>query len=81
MPYVKNGLSHHYHSGEPTFIYSGIRSKFLFLFHLSIKFLLASRIAPDGTPRVAASHLRLFCLPMSHTKDARFIWVNNSRLN
>ena len=36
----------------------------------------ANRIAPDGTPRFAASHLGLFCLPMSHKKDARLIWVN-----
>ena len=26
--------------------------------------------SPDGTPRSAASHLGLFCLPMSHKKDA-----------
>ena len=41
-----------------------------------MNFTLANRIAPDGTPRFAASHLGLFCLPMSHKKDARFIWVN-----
>ena len=41
-----------------------------------MKFMKANRIAPDGTPRFAASHLGLFCLPMSHKKDARFIWVN-----
>ena len=26
--------------------------------------------------RFAASHLGLFCLPMSHKKDVRLIWVN-----
>ena len=36
----------------------------------------ANRIALDGTPRFAASHLGLFCLPMSHKKDASLIWVN-----
>ena len=41
-------------------------------------FLSAKRIAPDGTPRFAASHLGLFCLPMSHKKDTRCIWVKNS---
>ena len=41
-----------------------------------MKFLLANRIAPDGTTRFAASHLGLFCLPMSHKKDARLIRVN-----
>ena len=35
-----------------------------------------NRIAPDGTPHFAASYLGLFCLPMSHKKDARLIWVN-----
>ena len=33
----------------------------------------ANGIAPDGKPRFAASHLGLFCLPMSHKKDARLI--------
>ena len=40
-----------------------------------MKFVSANRIAPDGTPRFAASHLGLFCLPMSHKKDARLIWA------
>ena len=41
-----------------------------------MKFMSANRIAPDGTPRFALSHLGLFCLPMSHKKDARLVWVN-----
>ena len=41
-----------------------------------MKFMSANRIAPDGTPCFAASHLGLFCLPMSHKNDARLIWVN-----
>ena len=36
-----------------------------------MKILEANRIAPDGTPRSAASHLGLFCLPMSNKRDAR----------
>ena len=70
-PYLTNGFSHHYHLGQSTLIIRGIRSDFEFLFHFSMKFLLANRIAPDGTPRSAASHLGLFCLPMSHKRDAR----------
>ena len=35
----------------------------------------ANRIAPDGTPHFAVSHLGLFCLPMSHKKNARLIQV------
>ena len=51
-------------------------SNFSFLFHFSMKILSANRIAPDGTPRFAASHLGLFCLPMFHKNDARLIRVN-----
>ena len=66
-PYLTNGLSHHYHLGESTFIFRGHRCNFKILFHFSMKFLLqANGIAPDGTPRSAASHLGLYCLPMSH---------------
>ena len=36
-----------------------------------MKFFQANRIAPDGTPHSAASHLGLCCLPMSHKRDAR----------
>ena len=38
-----------------------------------MKFLYANRIAPDGTPRSAASHLGIYCLPMSHRKDVGLI--------
>ena len=38
---------------------------FIFIFsHFSMKFQCANIIAPDGTPRYAASHLGLCCLPM-----------------
>ena len=42
-----------------------------------MKIKSVNRIAPDGMPRFAASHLGLFCLSMSHKKDARFIWVKH----
>ena len=74
-PLVPNGLSHHYHLDESTLNFRGIRSNFSFLFHISIKIKIANRKALDGTPRFAASHLGLFCLLMSHKKDARLIWV------
>ena len=35
---VTNGISHHYQLDESTFIFSGIRSDFSFLFHFSMKF-------------------------------------------
>ena len=73
-PYLMNGFSPHYQLDESTFIFRGVRSDFyFFLSHFSMKFLCANRIAPDGTPQNAASHLRLCCLPMSHKKDARLI--------
>ena len=75
---MTNGLSNCYHLDEPTLVFRGIKSDFEFLFHFSMKFLLANRIAPDGTPRYAVSHLGLYCLPMSHNKkDARLVWVNH----
>ena len=46
------------------------------IFHFSLNIMSANRIAPDGMPCFAVSHLGLFCLPMSHKKDARLIWVN-----
>ena len=70
-PYLTNGFSHHYHLGESTFIFRGVRGDFYFLFYFSMKFLCANRTAPDGTPHDAASHQGLFCLPMSHKKAAR----------
>ena len=74
-PLVTNELSHLYHLDESIFIFRSIGSNFSFLFHFSMKIKIANRIAPDGTLRFAASHLGLFCLPMSHKKDARLIWV------
>ena len=46
-----------------------------------MKFMLTNRIASDGTPRFAASHLGLFCLPMSHKKDARLVWVQTGMMH
>ena len=70
-PYLTNGFSHRYHLGESTVNLRGVRGEFDYLFHFSMKFLQANKIAPDGTLHSAASHLGLFCLPMSHKRDAR----------
>ena len=67
-PYLTNGFSHHYHLDESIFIFRGVTSDFYFLSHFTMKLFCANRIAPDGTPRSAASHLGLCCLPMSHKK-------------
>ena len=68
-PFMMNGIVHHYHLGESTFIIRGIGSNVIF----QLKFLYANSIAPDGTPNSAVSHLGLCCLPMSHKKDVRLI--------
>ena len=72
---MTNGHSYCYHLDEPVFIFRGIRSNVSFLFHFSMKIMSAKSIAQDGTWRLAASHLGLFCLPMSHKKDTRLIWI------
>ena len=76
-PLVTNGLSHHYHLDESTFILGEARVIFNFycIFRWNSGNLAANRIAPDGTPRSSASHLGLFCLLLSYKKDARLIWV------
>ena len=77
-----NGFSHLYTLDESIFILRGIKCIFSFLFNFSMKIVSAKRIAtPDGTPRFAVSHLGLFCLPMSHKKDDRLIWVKKDQIN
>ena len=39
--------------------------------------LYANSGDPERTPRSVASDLGLHCLPMSHRKDARHIWVKH----
>ena len=74
---MTNGFSHPYHLDESIVSFRGIRSNFSFLLHFSIEIMSANRIAPDGTPRFAASHLGLFCLPtcVPHKKGTRLIWL------
>ena len=64
-------LSHRYHLDQSISNFRGSRCSFSFLFHLSMKFLLANSIAPDEMPHFAVSYLGLYCLPMSKTWDAR----------
>ena len=72
---VTKELSHPYHLDESTFDLRGIRINFSFLFHFSMKIMSGNRIDPDVTLRFVVSHLGLFCLPLSHKKDARLVWV------
>ena len=78
-PYLMNGFSHHNQLDESTFIFRGIRSEFRFSYKFLMKILFANRIVTDGTPHSVALHLWLYCLPMSHKKDARLKLVNFSR--
>ena len=61
---MTNEISHHHFKGHWELC--------LYLFHFAMKFMQANRIAPDGTPHIAASHLGLFSLPiytyMTHKK-------------
>ena len=72
-----NGFSYQYHLEESTFNFRGIRSDFNFSFTCSMKFLRKQN-SPDVMPCSAASHLGLYCLPMSHKKDDRLIQLIGS---
>ena len=52
---------------ESTFIMS--------IFFFFISFFDEIHVNKLNIPRWDAAHLGLFCLPMSHKKDARLIWV------
>ena len=47
----------------------------IFHFYSNKKLLQANSGEPDQTPCSAASDLVLHCLPISHRKNARLIWV------
>ena len=51
---------------------------FKFSYNFFMKILLANRIAPDEMPHFAASHLGLYCLPMSNKKDVRLIRLKHT---
>ena len=55
-PLERNGHSFPYYLDESTFNFKGVKGNFCFLFNVSMIF--------------SASHLGLFCLHMSHKKDA-----------
>ena len=68
-----NGFTHRYQLGASTVIFRGVRKDFDFFSPFFMKFFKANRIALDGMPRSVASHLGLYCLPMSHKEDAWLI--------
>ena len=60
-------------------------SYFFIFIHILKELLFANGGEPDQTPRFAASDLVLYCLPMSHRKDARIaidmFWAMDSKNN
>ena len=63
-PNKLGGLSHPYQMGESIFIFRGIRSKNSVLFHFSMKFMKANRIAPDGMQLFLWRHIRVYSVCM-----------------
>ena len=61
--------------GQVHFCFKGCWVVFSFLFKFSEELLFASSREPDQTPCLAASDLVLHCLPITHKKNARLIWV------
>ena len=53
---------------------------FIFIQILIEHSALANSGDPDQTSLYVASDLGLYCLPMSHKKDARLIWVHSCPL-
>ena len=76
-PYLTNGFSHHYQLGGSTFIFRGIRSELYFLSHLTMKFLCANRIAPDGTPQNVTSGAMLFACQTKRTPGLNELKIFN----
>ena len=65
---MTNGISHPYHLDPSIFIFRGVRSSFSFFISFSDEIHLSKQNIPRWK-RFTASHLGLFCLPMSHKKE------------
>ena len=73
-PFMPNGISHLYQLpllGESISNLMVVIYSFIFKVHSHI----ANSGDTDQTPHFMAADLGLHCLPMSHKKDARLIWV------
>ena len=58
-----------------------VRWHFSSLFKFQMNFYKQTEEKPDQTPPLAAPDLVLHCLPMSHKKNARLIWVNGHSMD
>ena len=72
---MPNVFPHHYQLDESTSNFGVVEWYFFILIQI-LKETSVSK--PDQTPRFVASNLVLHCLPMSHKKTARLIWVNHT---
>ena len=64
-----NGISHCYHLDQSIFILRVV-------FYIFMEHSVCKQWRGDQMPHSAASGLGLHCLPMSHKKEARLIWIN-----
>ena len=80
-PLMMNGFTHLYHLGESILIFRGFRCGLKFLFHLSMKFLYANRIARDGMPQNLWGYIVCLCpikrMPEKSTTDFFFFFFNS----
>ena len=74
-PFKPNRISQSYQLDQSISVLRVVGSYFSFVFKFWLKILEANSGNPDQTPRSAASDLGLHCLPVSHKKDARLLWV------
>ena len=63
-PYLTNGFAHHFQLGESTFILAALG--------VILNYSIFDEIVLSKQNSPAASHLGLYCLSMSHKRDARF---------
>ena len=77
-PHLPDGPFHPYQLDNTN---SNFRDVWYTFFHFYLifnrNFCKQTVKTPDQTPRSAVSDLGLHCLPRSHKRDARLLWVNN----
>ena len=72
---MPNGISHSCQLKMSILNFRGVSLYFFQILLELFNILLANSEDPDQTPHYAVSDMGLHCLPMSHKKDARHIWV------
>ena len=74
-PFKPNGISQCYQLDHSISVFRVVGQYFSFFSNFK-RNLFANSGEPDQTPHFVASDLVFHCLPMSHKKAARLIWVN-----